>query len=79
MIKDSEKTKNIKLYTILVVISLIIGMILGIIISKNPIFSKDDSNKNEEINILNKEIDYCISQLNDCQEENKQDNNVINQ
>jgi len=67
--KDNFKTSSRnKTYAIIVVISLIIGVVLGIIIAENANFNKSKVNKEIEIDILNKEIDHCINQLNICQE-----------
>lgn len=68
MKNNFKTTSKNKTYAIIIIISLIIGLIGGIFISENIDFSKNKVNKEIEINILNKEIDHCINQLNICQQ-----------
>jgi uncharacterized membrane-anchored protein YhcB (DUF1043 family) len=72
------ETKNYsKTSILLVVISLIVGFILGaIVFSTNALSFKKQTKDVTEITILNKEINNCIDQLNNC--ENKiTDSNFI--
>lgn len=72
---DSEKySKNT---IIIVVISLIIGFILGAIVFSGNVFTKNKKNVSfNEIQILNKEINNCIDQLNICENQLVKDVNL---
>ncbi|NCP72549.1 hypothetical protein GW835_04125 [archaeon] len=63
---DSEKYS--KTTIIIIVVSLIVGFILGAIVFSGNLFTKNKNNPSfNEIQILNKEINNCIDQLNICE------------
>jgi len=53
-----------KLSIILIIIALVLGFILGSTLNIGLISKKSCSDEHNEINVLNKEIDNCISELN---------------
>lgn len=72
---DSEKYS--KTTIIIIVVSLIVGFILGAIAFSGNLFTKNKNNPSfNEIQILNKEINNCIDQLNICENQLVKDVNL---
>ncbi len=74
MLKETNKKNINKYHIILIVVFLIIGFILGIIVSDGININSSNDSQSTEINILNKEIDNCLDKLNLC--EINSDNNT---
>lgn len=77
-----EEKKNYKKIGIIILVSLLIGFILGFLVFSNTdgsLFTKSyKGDLEKEIFVLNKEINNCIDQLNDCLLEDENFNQNLN-